>query len=499
MESPSFALNDPNPNDANLNDLNRNRASSLLNTHDILKIDEPNDKQAWLERVGYALNQTAIVAITDPQGSIVFVNDKFCEISKYSREELIGQNHRILNSGYHPRQFFIEMWQAIALGQTWRAEIKNRAKDGSFYWVDTTIVPFLNEQGHPYQYMAIRNDITERKILEISREQIAAIVESSDDAIISKTLEGIITSWNSGAEKIFGYSAEEAIGQPMMLIIPPERAAEEPQILAKIAQGDRVEHFETVRRRKDGQLIDISVTISPVRDKSGNISHASKIARDITNRKQSEIQLRDAYDREVVLIKEIHHRVKNNLQIISGLLYLQSRQVQDEQIRTIIQSCRHRILSMALLHEKLYRSQDLENIDFIGYIRSLTLNLQGSYASPSTSITLNIQSENVRVDIDTAMYCGLIINELVSNSLKYAFPEGRAGEIIIEFNQDADNRYTLIIRDNGIGMPEAIDLKHAKSLGLQLVYSLAVQQLKGQIVLEHRGGMAFQISFTIKS
>jgi PAS domain S-box-containing protein len=481
--------------------INGNDESSLLINYQIPNIDQldqPSSKQVWLERVVYALNQTAIVAITDTQGKIVFVNEKFCEISKYSRDELIGQNHRILNSGYHSHQFFVDMWQTITNGQNWRAEIKNRAKDGSFYWVDTTIVPFLNEKGKPYQYMAIRNDITERKTLEIAREQLAAIVESSEDAIISKTLEGIIISWNSGAEKIFGYSAEEAIGQPMTMLIPLEREEEEAKILAKITQGERVEPFDTVRHRKDGQLIDISVTISPVRDKSGKISYASKIARDVTSRKQSELQLRSAYEREVVLIKEIHHRVKNNLQIISGLLYLQARQVENEQGRAIIQSCRNRILSMALLHEKLYRAQELDNIDFIGYIRSLTLNLENSYASPSTTISLDIQADTVKVDLDTAMYCGLIINELVSNALKYAFPEGRAGQIIIEFKQDTVDHYTLIVRDNGIGMTEAINLKHAKSLGLQLVYSLVTQQLKGQISLEHSGGVTFKISFKIK-
>jgi PAS domain S-box-containing protein len=240
-----------------------------------------------------ALDEHAIVAITNPQGKITYVNDKFCNISKFSRKQLLGQDHRVINSGHHSKDFIRNLWTTIARGQVWHGEIKNRAKDGSFYWVDTTIVPFLDEHGKPRQYVAIRADITARKEAELASTRLAAIVEYSDDSIISKDLNSVIMSWNKGAEQTFGYTADEMIGTSIMRLIPDGRKAEENYIMGKIKNGESVKHFETLRQTKDGRLIDVSITVSSIKDAAGKIIGVSKVARDITERKQAEAKIRE--------------------------------------------------------------------------------------------------------------------------------------------------------------------------------------------------------------
>lgn len=225
----------------------------------------------------------------------------------------------------------------------------------------------------------------------------------------------------------------------------------------------------------------------------GAVQSVLVLARDITARREAEDQIKASLAEKELLLREVNHRVKNNLQIVSSLLYLQSRDVQDPQVRKVFEASQDRIKAMALVHEKLYRSPDLARIDFGDYIHSLTTELYSSFGLGASGIGLVVDVDEVKLGIDAAIPCGLIVNELVSNSLKHAFPRGAHGEISIKL-RNIGAQHTLVIRDNGIGFPPDLDISQVDSLGLTIVKAL-VTQLGGQVALLSSEGAKTEISF----
>jgi len=250
---------------------------------------------------------------------------------------------------------------------------------------------------------------------------------------------------------------------------------------------------ETHWRRKDGEIIHLILSSTPL-DRDDLSKGVTFTALDITDRKLMEDQLRTSLKEKEILLREVHHRVKNNLQVIFSLIAWQSEYIKDTESLELLRDCQNRIQSMALVHDELYRAKDFANLDFAEYIKRLVGSLNQSYMLHEGKISFTINARNIALEIDQAIPCGMIINELVSNAMKHAFPDGRCGTICVEVMECGEQQVLLAVADNGVGLPSTLDHRSTDTLGLQLV-SLLAEQLHGNGDFLRENGTRYEFVF----
>jgi PAS domain S-box-containing protein len=369
-----------------------------------------------------------------------------------------------------------------------------RKKDGDYVWMEASSKTVRQPgTGELREVTVVTREISDRKWAEdiLSRYEFIANASNELMTLLNKHFvyeaanDAYCRAHNKTRSQVIGQTAADIWGQDTFdSIIKPH--------LEECFSGKSVSYESWFQFGGLGRRFYV-VNYYPYFNPQGDVTHCVVVSHDMTSKKTDEDEVHSSLQEKDVLLKEIHHRVKNNLQIISSLLSLQSNTIESQATRELVRESQNRVRSMALIHEKLYQSTSLARIDFGEYLRNLTRDLFRSYSAGGVS--LKLQVEDIQLDIDAAIPCGLMVNELVSNALKYAFPQGKGGELLITFSQVARNKYALSVTDNGIGLPTDLDVRKPKSLGLQLV-NMLVAQLRGTLDVVSDGGTTFMITFS---
>lgn len=432
-----------------------------LDIHDRNKVREALRESEERYRTVAETASDAIVSI-DEHSTILFANSATAEVFGYAPEELVGKKITVLMPEYLRHLHEVGLKRYVETGRrhlNWEAtELPGLHKDGREIPLEVSFGVYTKD-GKRY-FTGFARDITERKEAERVRARLAAIVESSDDAIVSKDLNGIVTSWNPAAEKMFGYTAEEIIGRPITTIIPPELLDDERQILETIGRGERIEHFETVRLTKSGERIEVSLTVSPLRDEAGRIIGAAKIARDVTHRKKAELALRTAEKLASVgrLAATIAHEINNPLEAVTNLVYLAKHAAVRNDVREYLRGAEEELDRIAHLTKQtlgFYREASGGKSMTVG---STIQALSTVYASRARNRSIQISLE-IKQDPEIYAIPGeirqLLVN-LLTNSIDAVEPGGQIRVRVSaagEWNGQRRRGVRLTIADSGPGIP----------------------------------------------
>lgn len=332
--------------------------------------------------------------------------------------------------------------------------------------------------------------------LRKSVERFQQVVESSPNAIVMIRATGQIEMVNSQAERVFGYTRDELLGKPVEMLAPARFRGHHPELRRSFFNDLHSRPMGAGRDlyglRKDGTEFPVEIGLNPIETEGGTMVLSTIV--DISDRRQKDESIRAALIEKDILLSEIHHRVKNNLQVISALLDLQSLRIEDKAAVGLLIDCQNRIRSMALIHQTLYESKDFARVDFRYFLDVLVPTLVSSYSADPGRINFSIDAPEISLPIKAAIPCGLVVNELVSNALKHAFSGGKRGKVKIVLTTEPNDHVVLSVSDNGVGIPKELDLANTTTLGLQLV-TLLTEQLGAELAIQRSKPTRFVLRF----
>jgi len=466
-----------------------------------IKLHELEIKET-LETLEYyknAIDNSGIVSKTDEHGFINYVNDKFCEVSGYSAEELLGKQHNIINSGYHSKEFFNEMWQTISNGKIWKGVFRNKSKNGNIYWVDSTIVPFL-KNGKIFSYISIRFDITEKMVIHQKVEEQKMFYET-----ILNSIPVDIAVFNENHEYL--YLNPMAVKSPSVreFLIGKDDfdycqhynkdisiAQTRREIFKEVKNLKKTIEFTDKILQPNGNYVYNLRRFFPILNESNEFVNMIGFGIDITEKTEQALQLENSLEEKEALLGEIHHRVKNNLALVLGLIEMQSIRTENDYLKNQFSEIHNRISAMSLIHEKLYKSTNFAKVDLKDYLQDLVKYLSGFF-NKGKNVKLNFELEQIFASTKKAVPIALIVNELITNCFKYAFKEIDNGEIFVKLTKFGGETI-LTISDNGPGIPEDLNISKSNSLGFKLL-NIFTKQLKGSCDFKNSPGLTITIKF----
>jgi PAS domain S-box-containing protein len=435
-----------------------------------------------------------------PDGRFLKANKAIAQILGYkSPQDLIKAKQPLAKISYvnpDQRQEYLKLMKEK--GQVKGFIFQIRRSDGQVGWLLENARAVRDRKGRTLYFEGHVQDITQLKeterALAESQARLESLIDAASDLIYFKDNDRRYVIINRSFEKTLGLKKEVVLGRRDEEILPADLAAQCRQSDEEVLNSRKITVREEIMQTGRKKKVVFETIKSPVLAPDGSIAGLVGISRDISARKKAEAELRSLVREKETLLREIHHRVKNNMQVISSLLNLQAQKIEDLKAREAFQECQERIRSMALIHDQLYQQESLHWIEFSSYLRNLVTHLFHVYQIDAHLIKLRLETEPAPLSLNTAIPCGLIVNELVTNALKHAFLPGEKGEIVISLKQKENGHYLLRIKDTGRGLPQDINLKEPASLGLQIV-TILVNQIGGQLEFKVDGGTEFLITF----